>query len=274
MRGGLFMALLLACGLVGQETDSSAVMEAKQHAERVRALVEAGAAPRRELERAEQALAEARDKATLGATLYSAAPLGDMKSGQIDEMVAAAERMVARHEEQLSSTQSAVDQGALPRNSLQPEQDEMRERLETLELARERAGLFHALEAAVLAERELMLAMEDDQEPAADMAIVQPFGEFRPLHMLNIEGAFKDEFGQALPISAYGATTLHRSLGFDHRGRVDVALHPDQPQGRWLRGLLEEMNVPYIAYRTRVAGKSTGAHIHIGPPSPRVGTSH
>ena len=37
------------------------------------------------------------------------------------------------------------------------------------------------------------------------------------------------KFARPLPISAEGETAVHRSLGFDHRGRVDVAVMPDQP---------------------------------------------
>jgi hypothetical protein len=63
---------------------------------------------------------------------------------------------------------------------------------------------------------------------------------------------------------------VHRSLGFDHRDRVDVALNPDQTEGRWLMSLLDRLSVPYIAFRHAVAGRATGAHIHIGLPSPRL----
>ena len=68
-------------------------------------------------------------------------------------------------------------------------------------------------------------------------------------------------------MSAVGETSLHRALGFDHRGRVDVAIHPDQPEGRWLLEFLTENRIPYFAFRQAVPGKATGAHIHIGPMS-------
>ena len=53
------------------------------------------------------------------------------------------------------------------------------------------------------------------------------------------------------------------------RGRVDVAIHPDQPEGRWLLEYLVEKHIPYFAFRQAVPGKATGAHIHIGPLSTR-----
>ena len=81
------------------------------------------------------------------------------------------------------------------------------------------------------------------------------------------EQAFMRQFGKLLPVSAIGETALHRSLGFDHRGRVDVALHPDDPEGLWLRGYLMEQGIPFYAFRGSLQGKATGAHIHIGPAS-------
>ena len=67
-----------------------------------------------------------------------------------------------------------------------------------------------------------------------------------------------------------GETAVHRSLGFDHRGRVDVAISPDQPEGVWLRHYLTDNHIPYFAFRQAVPGKATGAHIHMGPMSTRL----
>ncbi|HXJ44767.1 MAG TPA: hypothetical protein VNH18_36105, partial [Bryobacteraceae bacterium] len=85
----------------------------------------------------------------------------------------------------------------------------------------------------------------------------------------GISAAYMSHFARPLPISADGATAVHRSLGFDHRGRVDVAVNPDQPEGLWLMKFLETNRIPYIAFRMAIPGKATGAHIHIGPQSPR-----
>jgi hypothetical protein len=67
-----------------------------------------------------------------------------------------------------------------------------------------------------------------------------------------------------------GETAVHRALGFDHHGRVDVALYPDTTEGVWLRQYLAQNHIPYIAFRHAVPGKATGAHIHIGPMSTRL----
>ena len=73
-----------------------------------------------------------------------------------------------------------------------------------------------------------------------------------------------------MPVSALGETAVHRAMGFDHRGRVDVALNPDQPEGVWLIEYLKQNRIPYFAFRGPVKGKATGAHIHIGPMSTRL----
>jgi hypothetical protein len=63
---------------------------------------------------------------------------------------------------------------------------------------------------------------------------------------------------------------VHRALGFDHTGRIDVALMPDSTEGVWLRRYLESKSIPYYAFRAAIAGKATAAHIHIGPGSTRL----
>jgi hypothetical protein len=83
----------------------------------------------------------------------------------------------------------------------------------------------------------------------------------------NIEKAFLKEFGKPLPVSARGASAVHRSLGFDHAGRVDVALSPSGAEGLWLRNHLIGKGISFFAFRSAARGMSTGAHIHIGPAS-------
>ena len=85
----------------------------------------------------------------------------------------------------------------------------------------------------------------------------------------TMESAFQKRFGRSLPVSARGASAVHRSMGFDHRGRFDVAVSPEQLEGVWVRQYLTAKNVPFFAFRSAVRGKATGAHIHIGPASGR-----
>ncbi len=85
----------------------------------------------------------------------------------------------------------------------------------------------------------------------------------------KIEKFFVQTFGRALPISALGQTATHDRLRFDHRNAMDVALHPDSKEGQSLLSFLRQAGIPFIAFRNAVPGAATGAHIHIGKPSPR-----
>ncbi len=86
----------------------------------------------------------------------------------------------------------------------------------------------------------------------------------------KVERFFKQTFGHALPVSALGQTAVHDRLGFDHHDAMDVALHPDSPEGRTLMAYLRRQGIPFIAFRGKVAGSATAAHIHIGKPSLRL----
>lgn len=86
----------------------------------------------------------------------------------------------------------------------------------------------------------------------------------------KLEQVFAARFGHSLPVSALGQTALHDRMGFDHRNALDVAVHPDSPEGQSLIEYLEAIDVPFIAYRGAVPGSASGAHIHVGLPSPRL----
>ncbi len=81
---------------------------------------------------------------------------------------------------------------------------------------------------------------------------------------------FAEAFGRTLPISAFGQTKVHDRLGLDHRAAIDVAVHPDSAEGRWLMQHLRAAGIPFIGVRGEVPGSSTGAHVHVGNPSPRL----
>lgn len=86
----------------------------------------------------------------------------------------------------------------------------------------------------------------------------------------RIQRFFMDRFGRALPVSAFGQTPLHDRLGFDHRNAIDVAVHPDTPEGQALMAWLRQQGVSFLTFRGAIAGEATGAHVHIGEPSPRL----
>jgi hypothetical protein len=86
----------------------------------------------------------------------------------------------------------------------------------------------------------------------------------------KLDAFFQGAFGRPLPVSAFGQTATHNQLGFDHREGLDVALHPDSVEGRALIAYLRAQGISFIAFRGAVTGSATGAHIHIGRPSPRL----
>ena len=85
----------------------------------------------------------------------------------------------------------------------------------------------------------------------------------------ELERFFTERFHRALPVSARGQTPAHDRLGFDHRNALDVAVHPDTAEGQALMAWLRTRGVPFLAFRGAVAGEATGAHVHVGEPSPR-----
>ena len=84
-----------------------------------------------------------------------------------------------------------------------------------------------------------------------------------------VQRFFAERFGRPLPISALGQTPVHDRLGFDHRNALDVAVHPDSAEGQALIAWLRGQGVSFLAFRGPVNGEATGAHLHIGEPSPR-----
>lgn len=93
---------------------------------------------------------------------------------------------------------------------------------------------------------------------------------FSLVDVSKIERFFSQAFGRALPVSALGQTATHDRMKFDHRNAVDVALHPDSSEGQSLLNYLRQAGIPFIAFRNSILGAATGAHIHIGAPSPRT----
>jgi hypothetical protein len=82
----------------------------------------------------------------------------------------------------------------------------------------------------------------------------------------RLQQFFLARFGRPLPISQ---TALHDRMGFDHRNALDVAVHPDSPEGRALMEHLRLAGIPFIAAWGAIPGSTSGAHIHVGQPSPR-----
>ena len=266
-----FSALLLfLCGpaLFGQTPEDPEIARARIELDRVRAMVATGAMPRAQLQKAEEAIADATDAASIRHSIYSQ----DLSEEQAKQLVAAANRRLERRQKAYDDAKRLVDIGAMPAQTLDQLQQELDFARKDCELAANRADLVAQITAMAEAEAAAEQARASGQSagPAQVAERYDGDGKFTPAIFAQIETAFAQRFGKPLPVSANGETAVHRALGFDHRGRVDVALRPDQPEGIWLREYLKAHRIPYFAFSQAVPGKATGAHIHLGPGSTRL----
>lgn len=238
---------------------------------RVRALVDEGTLPKSQLELAQARLADAQDEAILSTTLYGQPRLEDMTSEQGQAMLDAAQRRVDRQSKIVDDRQKLVAMGILAPAEYTADQDELASRKQVLQLSQNRMALWEQLRA--MAENEQRLERAAQQGAPALKNVMLRYdgnGLFDLGDLTAISAQFEKHFHHPLPVSARGQTLLHQSMGLDHRNRVDVALNPDQPEGLWLRALLERLHVPYLAFRSAVAGAATAPHIHIGTGSTRL----
>ena len=249
---------------------------AEQELSRVRELVEMGALARIKLTESEQNLGDAQDDATLARTLYGNLSAKDLTAQMVEEGLAAAARRVERQQKRLEQAQNLVQQGFIAESALSPIQEELATRQAKLDLARMEGRQLE--NQAALAKLEESIAQSEEAARSSQQDLVfdgmehfEGNGEFKEARDLRpIEAAFARKFDKELPISADGETNLHRALGLDHRGRVDVAIAPNTPEGIWLRNYLKSRDIPYYAFTQAMPGKATGAHIHIGPGSTRL----
>jgi len=262
---GLMFVACATC-VFAQAEDPPEVLRAKAGIERLRSLVEAGVTPRTQLVQAEAAIADAEDAALLRRTVYG----NDLTDDQAGEMLAAAARRLDRRKQALEAGRKLVDGGVASLLSLTPLLEELDSARKELDLAESRARFTREL--AQMARAEELVANQLNQDPRAARELADRYdgdGIFTMGTFARVELDFEKQFGKPMPVSAMGETAVHRSLGFDHRGRVDVAINPDQPEGHWLLEYLVDKHIPYFAFRHAVTGKATGAHIHIGPMSAR-----
>jgi hypothetical protein len=177
---------------------------------------------------------------------------------------------VERRKQALEDARKLVDDGVASLLSLTPLLEELDWARKEQDLAESRARFTREL--TQMARAEELLESKLNHAPADARELADRYdgdGVFNMGTFTRVELDFEKQFGKPMPVSAMGETAVHRSLGFDHRGRVDVALHPDQPEGHWLLEYLVNRHIPYFAFRQAVPGKATGAHIHIGPMSTR-----
>jgi hypothetical protein len=217
-------------------------------------------------------VADAEDYEILSRALHDVNGVEDLDEEDIASMIGAATRRLERQQTLLAAAQKLVDAGAASPLSLSTHNEELERRRRALEEAQSRARLVGELIEMARAEES---AETEDLPPVAPRGPRPPAerfdgkGVFQIADLKTISSAFLKQFGRVLPVTAVGSTAVHRRLGFDHRGRVDVGINPDHEQGVWLRRHLEGLAIPYFAFRQSLRGRSTAPHIHIGPPSPR-----
>jgi len=260
---------LLVCVSI-YAADTPQIAAARTKADKVKVLVDAGAASRGELAQAEDDLADAEDDAVLTDGLRTK----DLTETQADEMAAAAGRRLDRRQKAFDKAQNLVKDGFATQASLEPLAADLDFAKKERDLVQEVASVTRQVMAMAQVEASFPRAVENRAPaPPAEHGVSESFegdGKFSPGDLARVETAYQSRFGKALPISAMGETAVHRALGFDHTGRVDVAVNPDQPEGVWLRQYLAENRIPYFAFWQAVPGKATGAHIHLGPQSTRL----
>jgi hypothetical protein len=241
---------------------------AEQELERVRQQADAGLLPKAQIAEAQQAVDDAMDEEILDRTLYAHLQVEDLNEQQATDMVSAAERRVARIEQKAERGRALIANKVAEPFMFAEVEAELARRRQVVEEAKGRASLL--TELAAMAHAEASEPQVARVGKAAREEHVDGDHVLEPEDVKAITLAFEKEFHEPFPVSARGATAVHRAMGFDHTGRIDVALTPDSREGVWLRKYLEAKSIPYYAFRTAIAGKATAAHIHIGPGSTRI----
>jgi hypothetical protein len=248
------------------DQSDAGVVRARQNLDRVRALVTQGVLPPINLSKAQDDLNDALDMSILRFAAFTS----DLRPEQADQIVTVAERMYLRRQKRAIETQQLVASGVLARSEADATGSDLVSAKLQLDLAIDRAHLVKDLAL----QRSLAEAETDaESHPEAIGKLYTRYegkGAFTRSDFDKISAAYMAHFGHVIPVSADGQTMVHRSMGLNHAGRVDIALSPDQPEGVWLLHYLERNHIPYYAFKAAVAHKATGAHIHLGTGSTRL----
>jgi hypothetical protein len=274
----LFAGTFLLAQLGGAEIPPAAanalsatlVQCAENELTRVKTLVENGTLARSQLDEAKAKLDDARDEAVLLSTLYGQTGLQNMTDEQTHVMIAAAQRRVDRQQKLVADHRNLLEAGVLARSEVAACESELDGRKRVLALAQDQVRIRADLHAMADMEARFEREVRMRSSSKSTMLRYEGNGLFKLNDLSTISDGFEQHFHHSLPVSAVGETLLHRSMGLDHRNRVDVALNPDSVEGAWLRQFLEKLRIPYLAFRSAVAGAATAPHIHIGPESTRL----
>ena len=164
-----------------------------------------------------------------------------------------------------------LDQGVISKKELEDSQHALADAQSRLDQTRKQLSEADNMVAEALAPERMVRVPAGGYLATAALIRFNGTAEWSLKDASKIEQFFAGQFGRVLPISAFGQTAVHDHLGFDHHNAMDVAVHPDSPEGQALMAYLRAQGIPFIAFRYAVAGSATGAHIHIGRPSHRTG---
>jgi hypothetical protein len=192
----------------------------------------------------------------------------------LDRLRAVHEQALSRAVEKRRTWQGLYDRGTISRRELEQAGAAVATVQGKLDqTTREIAAADHAIAEATTMETLAALPpmATDEPQQAATLSRYQGRAVWSLQSIApKLEQMFMARFGRVLPISAFGQTPLHDRMGFDHKNALDVAVHPDSPEGQALIDYLRTDGIPFIAYRGAVPGAASGAHIHVGQPSPRI----
>ncbi len=93
-----------------------------------------------------------------------------------------------------------------------------------------------------------------------------------------VKNWYRSTFNVDIPTSNLGSSEFERQAGWEHSRSFDVGLNPNSREGTALVQYLQAQGIPYSAFSGPVKRGgltvSTGAHIHVGPPSQRISNSN
>jgi len=211
-----------------------------------------------------------------GAQTLSRQAADELEAARVNQSYLNAEIEVARRtlkeqQENLARQSELYERGLIPRQTLTEAEVAVRNQEFLWDLLTQQKTI--ADRAVALAQENLKLAEQRDAQRAESKVqrVTKNYGRgtWNRMDFETLARAFRQRFGRALPISARGQTRTHRRLGLNHVRRMDIAVHPDEPEGQWIMNFLEEKGIPFIAFRSGVPGHATGPHIHVGLPSSR-----
>ena len=219
-----------------------------------------------------EALGQANDRLTKAAADVAVATASYRSA--LERVLAFYEREVSRRSELTELRQDLVERGVLSRHEFEEGQRALADAQRNVDDTRQAIAeadriLMEARIVEALA-RQAPLERGGFQEAPGLVRYNGPLEWSLTAGTAQLQEWFAGRFGRGLPISAFGQSVLHDRMGLDHRNALDVAVHPDSPEGRALMDHLRAAGIPFIAAWGAIPGSTSGAHIHVGQPSPRL----